>query len=181
MGEAFLMGQGGGGGLGVKRQEVSGSIAYGNIIGAVTISAVDITKSVVKVSAWTDTADNNAGQCACMAYFNSATQVYVERVGNTGIIYFTVEVLEFTGAKAVYTNACGIGVSSTDVADVLPASVDTTKCLTFFSFKSSAVSVYKAGCMLVKCRLTSSSIIFTTIYAPSASYVTVRWYVVELY
>lgn len=167
------------GGLKIKSiQRGTLSLASGSFSQTVTISSVDLSKSIVRVNGYRAQVSltGDVGQIFVRARLSSNTQIAFTRNGSsTPQLFVEWEVIEFENAT-IQTGDLSVGSSSTTgVANV--SATSTSKTLLFFTTEfNSTAALYHTN--VFTGRITSSTqVTFTRSEAAGAA--TIRWYLVE--
>lgn len=145
----------------------------------VTISAVDLTKSVIMITVMAVSAAT-AAQASVSAHFNSSTEITLT-VGNaTGTKSVSWEVIEFIQVKSLQTGTTavttGTGVTGTNTATV--TSVNRNKSILYLSRitthpgSGSEINSF-AG------EITNSTTLTFSAYWAGGQTITFRWFLVE--
>lgn len=136
MGVGYLTGQGGGGSNIKSLQHISSNLSSSLEIGTITISAVDITKTIIKPVFPPSTIAR--GSSISFKFLDSTT-IQWQRDQSGTVQPIVIDVVEFNNVKSLQRSE--ISLSTSDVTlDVTIAAVDTSKTLVFSSLRSTATN-----------------------------------------
>lgn len=165
------------GGSNIKSiQRGTGSIGSGLAQIDVTITAIDLTKSVVKVT-YLDTA-NSAAYASCVkAEFTSSTNLRLTRGGSTAqSTAVEWEIIEYYSLKSLQTGTLATDGTSLG-GTVSITSVDLSKAVLFFTFNNGGTTTtISSGTMTGKL---SSSTLITFVNSSEVGSRSIFWFVVE--
>ena len=169
MGVGYLTGQGGGG-SNVKSVQ-RGSILMDATTKNITISSVDLQKSVVIVN--TVSAESTIDKILVSGSITSATnlRLTIGAISTTTYVYW--QVIEFNNVKTLQTGTTTL-TSATTTVNI--SNVNMTKSIIFSSFKSTNAQTASLGNQTAYIDST------TTIVLKDANYITGKsaiWYVIE--
>lgn len=137
------------------------------------ITGVDLTKSIIIVSAYQSVNDNSPYHIATAAYFINATTVRVTRSSAASGVIITakVQIIEFNNVKSLQSGT--LVVSSFPLTQTI-TSVNMNKAVLFFSFTSQDTGG-DAFSMMLWGELTNA----TTLTFSGNGYQTAYWFVIE--
>lgn len=169
MGNAFLYGQSGGG---IKIKSIQRGT--GNPVGVaanITISPVDVSKSIVIVTMHTSNASAAGTHIFMQGRLTSSTNLDIRSAAYlaTYTVYYEWQVIEFANVKSIQSGIVAVGADAYATPTI--NSINTAKSALFFSYYSSAAT--SSG--FTKGNITSS----TTIQFLSKGGSNVSWFVVE--
>ena len=155
----------------IQRGEVI--IGVGSNPSNITISSVDLTKSIVKVTYETiDGGANTPATLYPMAKLTTSTNLYIQKNTDSNQIRVYWEVVEFKNVKSLQSGEVTI---STNPTNVTISSVNMSKSILFTSFKSASTST--ASEFYVGAKLSSATQV--TFTCPVTSTSVVYYYVIE--
>jgi hypothetical protein len=140
----------------------------------ITISPVDTTKAIVriKVTNYTETNSQIRNNLTSIELTNSTTVTLKKNAtGNTFDIYW--EVIEFNNVKNIQS---GVKEITASVDNITVSSVDTTKCVLFYSYTSNNTATESIS-HLVAIGITSNTLLHILQY-PSTEKL-IQWYLIE--
>lgn len=170
----FILRPSGAGGSNIKSIQRGSVVTAGSLSShTVTITGVDMTKSVVRIIGGAQ-ADLYYGDLSID--FVSATQIIVERAAaDVNAMRFTWEVIEFNNVKSKQKGEKYL--ESTSVQNVAITAVDTLKSLVFFSWKTYSTG-QQAYANYLSCKLSSSTNLEVASFNNSWPK-SVKWQVIE--
>jgi hypothetical protein len=163
-----------GGGSNIKSSQ-RGELTLGALTTTtdVTISTVDLTKSIVKISVQSPN-NVNLNQWTCYATLTSPTNlqfVIPTASGTTGLVSW--EVIEFNNVKSLQS---GLTSMTSLTMNVTISAVNLNKSILFFSNNSNATLIATHYFTLEGLLTASTNIKFSTLFA---NVITAKWYVIE--
>ncbi len=158
-------------------QRGSGSMSTSSTSVNIPISQVDLTKSIIRVTL--RGSQTQPARLFVAGKFNSDIELNFQRVVGTGVAVFEWEVVEFNNVKSMQSGTKTSVETATTITQAI-SSVDTSKSLLFFSFKSTADSSTVTGAWLMTAKITSDVLLTWQRYASVGSgTTTIEWFVVE--
>lgn len=144
---------------------------------SVTISAVDTTKAIVKITFRETVTGEPASQKCVAAYLSTSTTVQFEMQDPTALPFISWEVIEFSPA-AIKSLQSGYSTGLQAQTDNIAISaVNLSKAMLFFSYSTGNTETPQVWAMLAGYLSSATNIAFTQTGAARAK--NVRWYVVE--
>ena len=159
----------------IVKQVLRGTTSTAGSSVAVTLSpAVDPARSIILFSVKND--QSSVWDYATRANFDSGSQITFYRSGNTGTLYISWEVVEFTNASGVLVQHGSSALSAASTQINLGTSVDTGKSWIMISFQRSNMALNQ-NCFL-KAKFNSGSQIQIDSYASPVT-CTVNYQVIQ--
>lgn len=152
-----------------------GTIANASTVANVSISAVDLTKSIVIVSSYGPTASTLSGSLAVRGKLTSSTNLQVTRNNSSNNITFSWTVIEFNNVKSLQTGQKVLAATS---GTVTISSITPTRAVLFFSASTAANTINDYIPPLIGTITDATTLTFNTL---NTSGFTIEWQVIEFY
>lgn len=178
MGVGYLTGQGGGGSNIKSIQRGEYTFPYNQNTANITVSGVDLTKSIIKLSYRVANNEMTARDIAIKGKLTTQTNIELKRgvasTTTTFNVYVYWEVIEFNNVKSLQEGDYQM-VSSGSVETTTISPVNLDKSVIFFTFSGNSGPSISAS-MALKVWLSSNAQVS---FHPSVYYGLIHWQVIE--
>ena len=154
-----------------------GSYALSSTSGTVSITAVNLSQAIVKISYYPGAGQTgNANAANITATLTSTTQVTFNKVVGTGSVEIDWEVIEFDNVKSLQTGS--VDLNSVASVNVSITSVNTSKSILFFSFTNN-MNTAVASYWFLKGKIASATQLTFAMTAANSPSIVASWQVIE--